>query len=480
MPGSSVPQPTFGPLGFQIPASSAILAGVQTDMAAAFGGNLNPGLTTPQGQLASSQAAIINDANSTFLWITNQFDPALSSGRWQDGLAYIYFLTRNPAEATVVTAQLTGATTGTVVIPQGALAQAVDGNIYSSTGTVTINTSGTATVGFVCNTTGPIACPANTLTRIYQAIPGWDTVNNSGSGTTGVNTESAQAFEARRAASVALNSMGPAPAVQAAVLATPGVLDAYTYDNSSASPVTIQGQTIAANSLYCCVSGGTNAAVAQAIWTRKAPGCAYTGSTSVTVYDENSGYVSPYPSYTVSFQRPTSLPFFFAVSIKSGPGVPSNALTLIQGAINATFTGVENDSNFQSVETRARIGGTVYASDYYTNIALLGPWAKIVSIQIGTTNVTGAVITSSTISGTTLTVGSTSSGSVAIGQALFGTHVAAGTQIVSGSGSSWVVNLSQTAASGTIDCVAMSLNDVTVQINQEPSFTEPNAFLTLV
>ena len=46
---TSVPQPTFGPTGYIIlPAESAILTGVFADINAAFGGNLNPGLTTPQ------------------------------------------------------------------------------------------------------------------------------------------------------------------------------------------------------------------------------------------------------------------------------------------------------------------------------------------------------------------------------------------------------------------------------------------------
>lgn len=35
-------------------AESAILAGVQTDINTAFVGDANPGLTTPQGQLAQS------------------------------------------------------------------------------------------------------------------------------------------------------------------------------------------------------------------------------------------------------------------------------------------------------------------------------------------------------------------------------------------------------------------------------------------
>ena len=63
---------------------------------------------------------------------------------------------------------------------------------------------------------------------------------------------------------------------------------------------------------------------------------------------------------------------------------------------------------------------------------------------------TPAVMNTSTISGTTLTVGSLASGTIIAGMVLTGTGVTAGTYIVSGSGSSWVVSTSQTVASTTI------------------------------
>jgi len=51
------------------------------------------------------------------------------------------------------------------------------------------------------------------------------------------------------------------------------------------------------------------------------------------------------------------------------------------------------------------------------------------------------------ITGTTLTVNSVASGTITVGDALYGTGVLQGTFIVSGSGSAWIVNLSQTVVS---------------------------------
>ena len=55
-----------------IPAELDILAGVQADINAAFGGGVNPSLQTPQGQLAQSETAIIGDKNNQIAYIANQ------------------------------------------------------------------------------------------------------------------------------------------------------------------------------------------------------------------------------------------------------------------------------------------------------------------------------------------------------------------------------------------------------------------------
>src|ERR1700726_4597556 len=141
---TNVPAPVFGPTGFTEPLESAVLAGVLADINAAFGGNLNQSLSTPQGQLASSLAAIIGEVNDTFIFYTNQTDPAFASGRMQDAIGAIYFLTRNPALSTVVSATCSGLPG--VTIPVGALAKAGDGNLYACTGSGIIPAGGSITL----------------------------------------------------------------------------------------------------------------------------------------------------------------------------------------------------------------------------------------------------------------------------------------------------------------------------------------------
>lgn len=473
---TSVPSVTFGPSGFIAPSEPAVLAGVQADINTAFGGNVNPALNTPQGQLASSEAAVIGNTNATFVYQSNQVDPAFATGRMQDAIARIYFLERLPSRPTVAQATCSGLTG--VVIPVGAIARAADGNLYICTQQGQIPQSGSIVLSFACNAVGPIPCPEGSLNRIYKAITGWDSIVNLADGVLGANTESRQAFEERRQQTVAANSVGSVPAVLGAVLQVDNILDAYVIDNPSNSPVVIGDFTVARNSLYVAAVGGAAQDVGEAIWKKKAPGCSYNGNTTVTVFDSNSGYSPPFPSYQVSFETPAPLAVLYKVTISNNPLVPADAVTQIQSAIINAFSGADGGA-------RARIGSTIFASRYVTPIVALGSWAQIAALTVGSDNTPAAVVTGS-ISGTTLTVTAVTSGALAVGQTLSdGTGaITVGTTItsfISGSGSTGTYGISnaQTVGSETITVATADRPSVAVGIDQVPTISAANIVVIL-
>lgn len=377
---SSVPKIQFTPAGLVIPAETDVLAGVQADINAAFGGGLNPALETPQGQLASSQAAVIGDKNNEFALFVNQVDPQYSADRFQDAIGRIYFLTRKPATPTTVQATVNGLA-GTV-IPGGTLAQDTSGNTYACSGNVTIDATGSVTAEFQNIETGPIPCAAGTLTQVYQAVPGWDTITNAADGTLGSDVESRADFEYRRKNSVAKNGTGTPQAIYAEVFALADVLDVYVKDNPTGSAVNT-GSTnypIAAHSVYVAVLGGADADIASAIWRKKDLGCDTNGNTSATVVDP-SGYSYPQPSYSIKFQRPASLVVKFAVRIVNDPSLPSNIVTLVKNAIIARFNGADGT-------TRERIGATILASRYYGAVVAVASNVSLLDVLIGTSSPT--------------------------------------------------------------------------------------------
>lgn len=470
---TNVPEPTFGARGFVAPTAAEVLDGVMADINAAFGGGLNTDLSTPQGQLATSMAAIVEACNALFVLYTNLVDPAYSYGRMQDAIARIYFLSRLGALPTTVTCTCTGLA-GTV-IPEGAQAIDADNNRYVSTSEATIGVSGTVEVTFQCTEVGAIPCPAGSLTQIYQAIPGWDTITNPSDGVLGREAESRSAFEARRSASVAANSRGTIQAIQGTVLQVEGVLDCFAYQNDTNSPVTYRGVNIGANSIYVAVVGGDDEDVAEAIWSKKSPGCSYTGGTNVTVYDTSDGYTEPYPEYTVTFQRPDERTVLFLVDLENNAQVPSNATELIQAAIVDAFAGEDGG-------VRPTIGSTVFASRFYGNVAALGAWVQLNSIVLGSMN--DSTDFTGSIAGTTLTVTAITGTPLAVGQYLMGPNILDGTKITAlGSGSggtgTYTVSYSQMVASQTIYMVEPDLNKIEFDIDQVPVTSENAVIVAL-
>lgn len=375
---SNVPSLTITATGVTVPQAVDVRAGILADDNAAFGGDLDivtP--STPQAYQADNLTANITTANAAIAYTVSQFDPATAEGRYQDALGRIYFLQRKGATASAVQALCTGQPG--VTLPAGQLARDTQGRLWVSSGAATFGSGGTVTVQFTCQTLGPQTLGIGELTQIAQTYPGWDAVTNTGAAVPGTATETRQAFEERRAASVAKNAHGSVAAIFGNVADVPGVLDVFAYDNVN-DVVLPYGPTdypIGAHSVYVAVVGGTDAAVAQAIWEKKDAGCGMTGNTTVTVSDTSS-YVFPYPTYNVKFERPSALPIKFAVTIAANLNLPTNITTLVQQAVIAAFTGADGSQ-------RERIGDAVFASKYFAPVSLVSPYVLIRSIRVGTT-----------------------------------------------------------------------------------------------
>ena len=253
------------------------------------------------------------------------------------------------------------------------------------------------------------------------------------------------------------------------MLGVPGVVDAYVIDNYTNSPETVGGVTLQSNSLYVCVVGGAAGAVAQAIWSRKAPGCSYTGTTTQVVFDTSEGYSPPYPAYSVSFTYASILPIAVSVVLANNALAPANAANLVQTAVVNAFAGLDGGP-------KASIGNKLYASRFYAPIAALGSWVQIISILFGSPDIPGAVFTASIgPSSTSMVVTAVASGTLAAGQTIIdaGGLVVPGTTIISaaigGGTGTYVVSNVQTVASEQMTSFAPTLYDVSPQINQIPA-----------
>lgn len=440
---TNVPSLTLTPAGFVAVPEQDIFDGCLADIQSAFGGDLSEGLNTPQGQLATSMAAIVGDNNATFLDLMAGVDPATSSGRMQDGIARIYFIERNPAEPTVVTATCRGKTGTTIPVNAKAADQA--GRLYLCTQAGTIDGSGAINLTFACATTGPIACPVGYLSQIYQAIPGWDSITNASAGVEGSDVETPQEFEYRRAQSVALNANSTTAAVRAAVLAVPGVLDAFAMENpldtqsGAQFSARINGtvMSVLANDgilnvgdMVLGLQPGT--VISSFITGTGGPGDYglsidqpdHVGTDTYLLQSSPGGVIMGPHSIFVSAYGGNAQSIGAAILSKKAPGCNYNGNTTVtvqdtsalftapypsyqvkfttptptpvkfairmqnNGRVPSTAVAqiqaaVEAAFNGQDGGERARIAMPIFAARFYAGIVALGPWAQIFSIKLG-------------------------------------------------------------------------------------------------
>lgn len=389
---TNVPLPVFSPAGLSVPTEPQILAGVLADWVAAFapsGRALNTELTTPQGQLAQSQAYMLSQLNAGLLQIINGVDPATADGAFQDALGRIYFLTRQEATYATVAATVTGVV-GTV-LPAGSQARGEDGSLWETTTAVTLNSSGFAPVTFRATVAGagPNVGPGG-LT-IYQQRSGWEGVSNATPSVPGVNAESRQVFEERRAASVNIGGTGSAASVRAAVASVPGVIDAYVFNNGTTNPV-LYGPTeypIPAHSVAISVAGGSDSAVAQAILSKLSAGAgmsdsAGAGVLTTVIVEDTEGYDEPYPQYAIRFVRPLPVEIYARVEVAQLSSLPSTYVSDVQRAVAAAVSEGYATADGSISVPRARIGGQLVSARYFPVVIALGNVTPV-SITFGLT-----------------------------------------------------------------------------------------------
>lgn len=389
---TNVPLPVFTDAGLSVPTEPQILAGVFADWVSAFalsGKSLNTELTTPQGQLAQSQAYMLAQLNARRAQIIAGVDPATSYGAYQDALGQIYFLVRQPATYATVQAVVSGVVGQT--LPAGSQVRSADGAIWATSDEVVFGAGGTAAVQFTALTAGAgPAAGVNGLT-IYQQRPGWESVSNAAPSAPGVDTESRQTFEARRAASVNIGGTGTAEAVRAAVANVTGVSDVFIYNNGSDAAI-LYGETdypIPAHGIGISVTGGDEADIAAAIHSKLDAGCGLPASpglgTLVTrIISDSVNYAPPYPQYEIRFIRPLVVPIYVKVEVANLSTLPSTYVADVQRAVSEAMTNGFATTDGEITTGRARIGGQIVGAEYFPPILALGNITPV-SILIGET-----------------------------------------------------------------------------------------------
>lgn len=302
--------PTYGlsAAGWLSPTADEIVALVEADWQAAFGADFAVGLppasdiiqTMAQRELSLWQAG-------EALW--NSYWPDTASGVSLDLIGSAEGITRNAASSTAVTLTLTG--TPTTIVPDGSIAaNPTTGVRWVIDGPATIGGGGTVSATAYAEDTGPIPATAGTITQIVTSVAGWSSVTNPADHTTlGTDEETDAAYRIRIMAAVGGPRARTVDDVYQSVSEVAGVTAVRAFENTTD---TTDDAGRPAHSFEVVVLGGTDSAVAQAVWDAKPAGVRSYGNDSASITDAAGN------SQTVEFSRPTEVDVYVTVVVTTG------------------------------------------------------------------------------------------------------------------------------------------------------------------
>lgn len=297
--------------GWVAKSAAEFAADIEAELRAssAFGTDVDTSGESVLGQLIGVFASRLAEVHEAAGVVYNSRDPRGASFAGLDAVCSLTGTDREAATKGTVT--LTVNLNAGVTLPAGSIAH-VSGqptNRWVTTAAVT-NSSGSAanvTVTAEAETAGVYTANLGTITSIATPVTGWNSVTNAADADPGSATESDVALRARRERELTAGGTSPLDALRAAVSAVSGVSSVSVDENTSDhyDPV----RDLDGHSIRCVVQGGTDAAVARAIWDGKAAGIATQGSTSVILADDG-GFAR-----SIRFSRPTTVNAYASVRV---------------------------------------------------------------------------------------------------------------------------------------------------------------------
>lgn len=385
--------------GIVVPDTSKVKAEVEQEFKDALGQDLDVSESTPQGRLIEAETVARKRTIENMALLANMFNPQQSYGMFLDSIASLFGIERIGATRTRVFCTLSG-TEGTVV-PANAMAQDTNGNMYYLENEVTIGSEGTATGEFLALDKGAVVCEAGTLTEIVTAILGWNSITNASAGETGVDGESDNELR-QKLPTAQYQGKSLNESIKSAILEVENVKSCYVTDNPTSTTKTlINGRdssrniVMPAHSLYVCVDGGDNEAIAKAINNTRSLGCAYASQNNETPVAYSVDYVigsetEPEQVENVYFDNLTEGGYTVAVAVN---------ITIKTGSTNDLTAAVKQaiqdyaDNKIDSVDG-LKLGVNVSSFEIACAVNAQIPELYVESVKVG---LVGGSITSDSI-----------------------------------------------------------------------------------
>lgn len=287
---------------------------------------------SPSGQLNAIMAAKLADIWELAGVVYRSRDPRFASFTGLDSVCGLTGTTRRAATKGTVTLTLTVAAGRT--IPAGSVAH-VDGQPSNRWVTLAdaVNSGGSPTtvaVSAEAESAGLYVANAGTITVIATPVTGWTAVTNAADAVSGAAAESDPVLRSRRERELFAGGTSPVDAIRAALSRVSGVSVAEVAEN----PSNVFDGLMPPHSIEAIVQGGTDAAVAKALWGAKAGGVELYSSadtpTEVEITDAG-GFTR-----TVVFTRPAAVNCYAEVTLVIDAALYPGDTTMKDAIANVT------------------------------------------------------------------------------------------------------------------------------------------------
>ena len=315
--------PYIDAAGLHIPSYSDIRDQLTANAKTIFGVDIYLGIDSQDYQWISAVASIIYDSFLTSQAVYNTRGPSTAIGSPLDIIVKLNGIKRQSAVYSTCYVTLTG-TAGTTIT--NGIVGDVNGNNWSLTSPVIIGSNGQATALATCQTVGTISANIGDINKIVTPTYGWTSVTNAAAATVGSNAETDAQLRSRQAISTAQPSRTVLEGLKGAIAAVTGVGRFVVYENDTSAT---DANGLPAHSITAVVENGLDADIAQAIFTRKAPGCYTNGDVIVSITDQYGVAV------TIRFYRPIYVDIDVTVNVKQLTGYTTQTTTDIQNAVAA-------------------------------------------------------------------------------------------------------------------------------------------------
>lgn len=323
--------------------------------------NLDP--STPDGLKLASDAEHFANMDEVALQAYNSKDPDSASGVDLDIICALTGTVRQEGTASTVVLLLTG-DTGTTVPADSVVTPEDSSSQWLTDDDVVIGSDGTTTVNATCSVVGATQANANTLNRIAAPLGGWQSVTNPSAAIAGVEKQTDGSLRLSRNQQVASAGSNQLDNVRGAISSVDGVTSVFVDDNDTD---TTDSRGIPARNVFAIVEGGTDDAVAMAIYLKKNPGAPwYHAATPVTVDVTSPNF--PAMTTAIKFSRPVYVDIQVAIGIQSDGTILSTTVQDIKNAIIAYAAGGSLAASCGFNTSGYSIGEDVSLSRVYTPV----------------------------------------------------------------------------------------------------------------